>query len=297
MIRYPITCADLKAKIQYLSPNWLPAARTAHEKFIKDRQYSEISLHWSTIKALYMELQFGKCIYCERSLEDFSIEHDVEHFRPKNSVKAWPDAKYPEHPVYYYSTGHSLSKGYFWLAYSPWNYATSCKSCNSALKANYFPIAGQRGQAGQSIPLLRTERAFLIYPIGYLDEDPEKLITFDGVVAHPLQKSGEKYRRAQVTIDFFRLNGRAHLIDERATQISILGYELKRVEEALTENDRRKLYRRIMSLCSAASPHAACKRVFRRLWYSNPQHAGRVFDECRLHVEDIAKRKGGLKAE
>lgn len=40
-----------------------------------------------------MELQHSKCGYCEKWLEgsDYgTIEHDMEHYRPKSSVKAYP---------------------------------------------------------------------------------------------------------------------------------------------------------------------------------------------------------------
>lgn len=286
MIRHPITCSALRSEIQNLAPNWLTESRKVHTKFLADRKFSECTLTWSSIKSIYMRLQFNKCAYCERRLEEFSIEHDMEHFRPKSSVKIWPDAKQSDHPTYFFNTGSPMSSGYFWLAYAPWNYASTCKSCNSALKANFFPIAGQRGQSGHNILRLRTERAFLIYPIGYLDEDPENLITFDGIAAIPRHTGGEKYRRARVTIDFFRLNGRDLLAKERAEQICKLGNELKRLKSNLSARDQRKIYRGVMNLCSASSPHAACKRTFHRLWYSNARHAQLLLHEC----EEISTR-------
>ena len=53
------------------------------------------------------------------------------------------------------------------------------------------------------------EGAYLVYPLGTADQDPEELITFDGVeaVPRPLRDQDEaNWRRARVMIDFFGLN-------------------------------------------------------------------------------------------
>jgi len=43
---------------------------------------------WSEIKQVFIDLQERKCAFCERPLES-KKEYDVEHFRPKGSVKPW----------------------------------------------------------------------------------------------------------------------------------------------------------------------------------------------------------------
>ena len=52
-----------------------------------------IDLNWSNIKYLFINIQHNKCAFCERKLaareDGGAIEHDVEHFRPKNAIKAW----------------------------------------------------------------------------------------------------------------------------------------------------------------------------------------------------------------
>ena len=46
------------------------------------------------VKAVYIRLQKNKCAYCERQLTGLdhggAIEHDLEHYRPKGHVPAWP---------------------------------------------------------------------------------------------------------------------------------------------------------------------------------------------------------------
>lgn len=85
-----------------------------------------------------MELQGNcKCAYCERKLESIpfgTIEQDVEHFRPKGGVKSW------EMPQWLKDQGIEATQvphegpGYYLLPYHPFNYAASCKPCNSRLR-------------------------------------------------------------------------------------------------------------------------------------------------------------------
>ena len=92
------------------------------------------------------------------------------------------------------------------LAYDPFNYAVACKPCNTVLKANYFPIAGQRRRAARRPPSRDTERPFLIYPIGDLDDDPEDLIAWRGCHPLPANARGFDGLRAMVTIAIFKLD-------------------------------------------------------------------------------------------
>ena len=87
----------------------------------------------------------SKCAYCERKLEssDYGkIEQDVEHFRPKKMVREWQMPKRLKELGIAAMKVPNDDRGYFLLPYHPFNYAATCKPCNSALKKNYFPIAG-----------------------------------------------------------------------------------------------------------------------------------------------------------
>ena len=97
MIRHTITEQEIRASIEVAVPGWLDRAQKRTEAFIKARKYEEASSIWSEVKPVYMKIQHDKCIYCERQLASpdhgGAIEHDLEHFRPKNEVVEWPTAE------------------------------------------------------------------------------------------------------------------------------------------------------------------------------------------------------------
>src|SRR6267378_1901602 len=94
MIAYPITRAALETAIEAHSAGWIAKAKKRTTGFRKKKAYAEKSSIWSAIKAVYMQLQGeSKCAYCERKLASVKYgkgEQDVEHFRPKKSVRSWP---------------------------------------------------------------------------------------------------------------------------------------------------------------------------------------------------------------
>ena len=277
MIQYPIPEAELRQRIQDLSPRWLTQAAAAHDAFRQTGQYQDGPPNWSDIKQVYMQLQFNKCAYCERELAGFNIEHDVEHYRPKRGVRAWPTRqdRSERNLDYEFSTGEAWDPGYYWLAYEPLNYMTACKSCNSTLKRNYFPIAATRGDPSQDVRALnQREQPDLIYPIGPVDEDPEALIGFLGPLAVPRHRAGPKHRRARVTIDFFRLNERDLLLKQRARRIVMVGLVMQNSD--MSVSDRKK---RLDGLCERNQPHTACTRAFRALWLQDEAKAKAFYDE------------------
>ncbi len=160
-----------------------------------------------------------KCCYCERKLH-WKRESDVEHFRPKSSVKE-----------------HVSHKGYWWLAYEWDNYLFSCKICNSDYKSNRFPLLpGGKRMVAKGDGDLTAEKPVLIHPI---DEDPESFIRFEwkeskGILVKAVGTDGDN--RGDCTVN--RLTGindplmmerRAELIHSLKA-ISTL-YELARLKE------------------------------------------------------------------
>lgn len=284
MIRYAVADEELRERVIAKSSSWLARAAEATERCRNAGRFVAGPPDWSEIKSVYMELQNNKCAYCERRLGEFPIEHDIDHFRPKNAVKAWPDKSDRDAPEYPFPTGEGFSCGYFWLAYCVTNYVAACKSCNSTLKANYFPIGGQRGRKNDTISALRAEEPFLIYPIGMLDEDPAELITFDNIRAVPRYKNGLECRRAEVTIELFRLNERDLLLDERARELLLLGDALRNMQNAHEQQELRKLDRLIQSLCCSSAPHAGCKRAFRKLWSEDHEYAEQIYAGCKERI-------------
>lgn len=270
MIRYPVSITELKALITIESEHWLAKAKTRTTALKEAGAYQDGAPSWSDIKAAYMDIQHNKCAYCEIELERSKRQHDVEHYRPKNPVKKWPTAKIAKERKidYGFEVGEAWGEGYFLLAYQILNYVTACKACNSDYKSNYFPIAGERGPQSDNPKDLRDEKPFLIYPLGNIDTDPEKLITFLGIIPVPVGKSGHKRRRAQVTIDFFDLGGREILRRQRARQLNSLGLALFVLEHAPTENEGAE--DTIKDLTADSSPHANCMRSFLAL-YRDPE--------------------------
>lgn len=284
MIRYPFDAATALAEIARIDPRWKSKADRRTAAFVKAKAYSEKSSLWSTVKPVYMALQANKCVFCERQFENErygKIEFDVEHFRPKSSVKAWPDAK--AHPTlrYEHQTGAPSNSGYYWLAYDVENYAASCKACNSALKSNYFPVGGDRGAESADFRTLLGERPFLCYPLGQLDADPEDLVSYVGTIAKPRASTGYARERGQIIIDFFDLNGRDVLHYQRAQMIAMVGGALA-ARAAGTASPLDDLV--IAKIGNPAVPHASCLRSFKRLFDQDPQAGCRVWEKCRLYA-------------
>jgi hypothetical protein len=272
MIRYDVTEAGLRAAVAAIAPTWLDQAKARTAAFIKAKRYNETSGTWSAIKEAYMSLQANKCAYCERKLGGarFSkVEHDVEHYRPKGNIRLWPSAsdKANRNINYGFPTGAAADNGYYWLAYHLLNYATACKTCNSSLKKDCFPIAGKRGGAKKTPAQLRTvEKPFLVYPLGRLDADPEDLITFVGVTPVPKTKSGAKHDRAMVTIDFFELDTREELLYERAELIAGLGLALRN-----TDGQAKAAAKKLLAAAvKPAAPHSSCARAYLKLEKTDP---------------------------
>ena len=238
MIRYPIRKRKLEALVDDESPatnrkqSWRDRAKEKTDemrtagKFLKGPS-------WSEIKKVYMRLQNNKCAYCEKRLEAEDVgagEHDVEHYRPKNPVRSW---NYNDEITFNVNDGSP--NGYYILAYNLQNYCTSCRSCNSTLKYRYFPIEGQQELVNvEDIRSLnRLEKPFIPYPIGSIDENPEKIISFEGTAPVPVTSRGKRHRRALVTIKFFKLDTREELLLRRAEILN----ELWRIFEDLASSD------------------------------------------------------------
>lgn len=278
MIRYPFVKTEVEAEIAAIDPNWLRNAAKRTQKFLKSGSYEEKSSIWSAVKPVYMKLQHNKCVFCERQLEGLEygkIEHDLEHFRPKSSVLAWPDPERHKGVTFPYSTGAGAAAGYYWLAYDLNNYAAACKVCNSSFKSNYFPVSGVRATSKTD---LDDEQSFLCYPLGELDADPQNLVTFMATTAVPKAEDGYDRRRGEVIIEFFGLNKRPNLHLERARMISLVGGGLYEAANCLAADTQEELR---AAAQSNALPHAGCLRSFIALWERERAQAVKIYQWCR----------------
>ena len=281
MIRHAVTSADLYRRIAEADNAWVQRAARGRKR-LRNEPGARITNIWSRIKSVYMVLQGSKCAFCEKGIEDQAIEQDVEHFRPKKEVKRWPIPRWLEREleqedlqVQQPATGSE--RGYRLLAYHPWNYVASCKSCNSVFKRRYFPVAGTRHpDARKPTTLHERERPYLIFPLGDLDDDPESLIKFHGLSPQP-GRDGFDRLRALVTIELFSLDDhrkRKGLLLARARAIERLYFALDNpspVAAAVVTRLTR----------SPKEPHASCLRSFERLWRSRQEAARALYELIR----------------
>jgi hypothetical protein len=281
MIRYEVTRAKLNADVTALDASWFDDTAAVLASLPDPPKSSDFKPLWSNIKQLYIDLQNSKCCFCEKPLEGM-IEQDVEHFRPKAEVKPWivPAKLANEGIAVQQPTDGSSEGGYSQLAYHPFNYAMSCKTCNSTLKKNLFPIEGPRDSGSVDPSKMKSEKALLIYPIGDLDSDPEDLIEFRGLSPVPKKASGYGRRRAMVTIDIFRLDRRRDLMKQRAYLVRLLFLELEGLTNAATAALRAIHQKAIDALTSSEAPFTNCMNCFADLYRADPTHAGEIADEC-----------------
>lgn len=278
MIRHSLDPEMLKTEIEKIDPRWFSKSVTRTKKFLKLKRFEEKSSIWSYAKPAFMLVQSNKCAFCERPFtgpNESRIEMDLEHFRPKGAINDWKPPQgvrsYPE------ALGGSADNGYYWLSYHTGNYAAACKICNSDYKGACFPIAGERWveSAEGGGP---KEKAYLIYPIGTVDDDPEDLISFTGTIAHPVAATGERHARAALVIDFFGLNTRDQLHIQRAETIERFGAALIAVADGGADQTSQTY---VAQLQNPLIPHASCLRSFKRLWDRDQGAARRIYHACR----------------
>lgn len=297
MIRYEISRSALEELINKAAPTWFTRANQRTGHFTATGRYDEESGIWGEVKTVYMGIQHNKCAYCERELEDEEhgkIEHDLEHYRPKSNTKSWPTERMLHHIQYDFATGAARPGGYYWLAYDILNYATACKSCNSSLKRDYFPIAGDRASDLADNQALAVELPLLVYPISDIDDDPESILTFEGILPVPSDNDDHRRKRARVTIDFFRLDRREHLRRERARHIVAAFFALHIGELPDVGQPAKKLASNTLANATAPdAPHANCVRTFRNIYAQDRTKAEEL---AWLADEYLAKSRSRSRA-
>jgi len=297
VIRYGISPASIHSAINKVDAKWFANAAAVLAGLPNPAKSSDFKPLWSKIKGVYIELQHSKCCFCEKPLEG-KVEQDVEHFRPKAEVKPWkvPSRLSAQGVAVQQPTDGSSEPGYSQLAYSPFNYAIACKTCNSTLKKNFFPIEGTRDSTATDPAKMDGEKALLIYPIGAVDDDPEQLIEFEALSPVPKKASGFNRRRALVTIEVFRLDDnsrRRPLFKLRATFVWLLFLELERRANARSVIQRQKDQAAIEMLTSPEMPFANCLRSFERLYGSDQARAEAIAEECQKFMKTKSTYRRG----
>jgi hypothetical protein len=295
VIRYAISPAQIRARIEKINEDWFDDTAAVLAALPDPPKSSDFKPLWTQIKAVYIELQHSKCCFCEKLLEG-NIEQDVEHFRPKAEVKPWkvPDRLAAQGIAAQQPADSSSEPGYHQLAYSPFNYAMACKTCNSTLKKNYFPIEGTRDYGATDPTHLRGEKALLIYPIGSVDDDPQQLITFEALSPVPNSSNGFNRRRALVTIELCRLDDstrRRPLFKLRAALVRMLFLEMEGHADAGSESRRKKHRTAIELLTSPEMPFTSCLRSFKHLYETDPARAVEIADECLKFMKTKSRKR------
>lgn len=285
MIGYRVSKRELRRRIRKHDPDWLTRAENGEHP------------PWSRIKDVFVEIQHFKCGYCERLMPrpqrhagDETAdatwggrrEYDLEHFRPKRQVTGWPTAV--SGLRYGFATGEAMGGGYSWLAHDCLNYLASCKTCNQDNKKTYFPIAGQRGTAGDDVRRLdQAERPFLVNPVGAGDSKPEGLI---GFLAAPRGSRGHRRRCGEVIIDLFGLNLRDDLILQRCNLIAAMWpyLELRRTGAA---HEREDAAGEVDRLTKPGFPHANCARCFEALHAADRMAAYGSYEAARRQSDHL----------
>jgi hypothetical protein len=271
MIHYAITHDDLRTQIEAEKPGWLARAAAAEPA----------DALWGEIKAVFLRLQNDKCLYCELKLEGGPLGKriwDVEHYRPKGRVRAWPLGAKADYGIV---CGDAFDDGYALLAHEERNYAATCKVCNSGLKSDYFPVRQARRFNTNDYDELALEEAHLLFPLGAWGDSPDGYIVFQGMIPVPVAApgSGRAYERAKVTIDFFKLAaGREILRRERAKVITDLYDELLLLDSAVEEARKERARERIAEACDPATAHSACAMDFLRVCGEDPALAKQYFE-------------------
>lgn len=274
MIRIETTQADLEQAIYATNQTWIDRAKGRTAEYAKAKKYTGGTEFWGDIKKVYIDLQHEKCAYCESKMAGADLAskvHEVEHYRPKSRVRRWPAAAKKKIAAYEppCECGGESASGYYLLAYHPLNYAIACTRCNSTLKSDYFPVAGKRKISGSDPVQLLEEKPLLVYPIGNLDDDPAKLIRFDGVLAVPRVSRGPRRHRAQVTIEFFQLN-HEDLASRRAPMIASLFVTLEAMRVGNLSATLRKEHETVVEMAmSRKAQFSACARDYVKLYESD----------------------------
>ncbi len=295
MIQYSISKNRLEYLIDQEKPGWLARAKDRTDGFNALGYYHESSSIWSEVKVVFTRIQHGKCAYCERQLESEEyglIEHDLEHFRPKKKARPWSLTKTLK------KAGVVLTKpasgdsdpGYHLLAYHPLNYCTACKTCNSCLKKDYFPIEGARSCNGNDPMQLASEKPLLVNPVGDFDDPPESLIAFNGLSPFACGNTNYSVRRGLVSIAFFKLDDRQrkYLFRERANIIVSMYAYLEHADAANTDAKRKVFKELATTLTKPSASHANCASSFYKLYKQNRNEADKVFHLAVSYLKTIS---------
>lgn len=213
-----------------------------------NQEYPTWGNDWRKLKPLFGEIQHQKCAYCERKLRHskHTFEGDIDHFRPKS--------KYPR------------------LAYNPANYVLTCSICNRSYKGDGFPIKEQIKPSEVDSAQPTEEDPDLIHPLDPKEPKLEEVIGFKGMIARSIARQGSREEeRANAMIDFFSLNERADLREERVRC-------MERIYLAFTQSHDGVAQTVLKRAENASQAHTNFSKCYLSLCQTDPQRAKEIVE-------------------
>lgn len=264
-MRYIAYDAD---KLDYPT-DWLAKAKAAQkaiESAPPDKRSDEIKKYsylWSELKPKLSVLSNNKCWYTEAP--QIGTDVDVDHFRPKNTVKGVKKPGTDEnHP------------GYWWQALDPKNYRLSCIVANRPRrdietgilggKHDEFPVWDETCRAWSPEDECDNEQPLLIDPCKAADVN---LLFFNenGEAAARYSKDNKPrlFARADCSIRLYHLNhkefvrARQEIRDDLKKQIEHAQRLYKRLDggDAQVEDSYNQVIEKLCKACSAKSPFSS----------------------------------------
>lgn len=211
---------------------WYQTAGQLTARAIQEGTAHVVTDHYrhDQVKMALEKLFHDKCAYCEGDIGSQG-PWDVEHYRPKGSVKE-----------------NNNHHGYYWLAYTWENLLPSCAYCNqrrkdaptfddpatlpAAGKLDQFPLEDETCRAMAPNDPLDLEKPLLLNPC--MDRDCETYFIYDpqGYIQPSGVKPGREYQRADKTIRICHLN-RRRLRKQRAREMETVIKAVKALELAV----------------------------------------------------------------
>ncbi|MEO7398138.1 MAG: hypothetical protein ABIW84_06200 [Ilumatobacteraceae bacterium] len=236
-----------------LSRSGRPGFDYAQAQRLGVKPRDEFPSHWRSadVRGVLKAMCGDACAYCLDVVG--RPGEDVEHYRPKNL--------------------------YWFLAYSPENYLSSCRRCNSSRKINRFPLEQGAARAGDAEGVV-SEGRLLLDPVR---DDIERAMRIElqtgayNWVVEPGARSSLR-RRAEHTIEFFRLNRDTELRRSRIEAIQ------RYLDEALSPD--AATVKRSRQLTSRFVPHGAAVRSV--AMQQNPALVPSLVEELQWHVTRLA---------
>jgi hypothetical protein len=191
---------------------------------------------WADLKSELARIMNGKCWYTEST--QAGTDTDVDHFRPKNSVKGVRNGVGEDHP------------GYWWQAFDPANYRFSCIFANrrrrdietgiTGGKADEFPIWDENLRAWSPDHDCDQEQPLLIDPCNPAEV---ALIFFgengEAFTRHKEEDRPRLFAMGEISINLYNINhsdfikARIRLRDELKKKLN----DAKRYYEKLDRGD------------------------------------------------------------